>query len=310
MDTVKASGTKFENLDVYLHGMTVLSTIHKLNGTYPESDTYREIKETYVLPGGETGNAAIVLANFGLKVMINGPFLGYNTKDGILNFLKKYNIDCSELYFDKDFEGVQDLVLVDENSRTVFGRFNQYLFGGEKKWAEPTEQAIRSAEIISVDPFFCEESKLAADLCVKNGKKYVTIDCVPENKIHKNAAATVISNEFIKREFPNEMLEILFKKYISLSEGLVIFTFGKNEILYGRKHGKINKFTPYRVKAINTLGAGDTFRAGVVYGILKEWDDEKIIKFAAATAALVCTRFPMALNPPSLGEILGLIENK
>lgn len=32
------------NPDIYLYGMTVLSTIHLLDGTYPEPDTYREIK--------------------------------------------------------------------------------------------------------------------------------------------------------------------------------------------------------------------------------------------------------------------------
>jgi sugar/nucleoside kinase (ribokinase family) len=52
------------------------------------------------------------------------------------------------------------------------------------------------------------------------------------------------------------------------------------------------------VNAKSTLGAGDTFRVGVVYGVLNDWDDQKITKFAAATEASVCTRFPMALNPP------------
>jgi len=55
-----------------------------------------------------------------------------------------------------------------------------------------------------------------------------------------------------------------------------------------------------------TLGAGDSFRAGVLYGLLQAWDDETTVRFAAAAAALWCTRFPAAAAPPSLEEVLGL----
>ena len=107
--------------DIYLYGMTVFSTLHLLDGSYPEADTYGEIRETHLLPGGETGNSAIILANFGYPVKIDGPYLGTQTNDGILQFYTKYNIDCSNLHFDPGFEGVQAIVLIVRHSRTVFG---------------------------------------------------------------------------------------------------------------------------------------------------------------------------------------------
>lgn len=124
------------NIDIYLYGMTVLSTIHRLDGAYPEPDAYREIKESYVIPGGETANSAIILANLGYQVKIDGPFLGVKTKEPIHDFCAKYSIDCSGLHFDPSFDGVQDLVLIDKHSRTVFGRFQGY-FEGEKRWTKP-----------------------------------------------------------------------------------------------------------------------------------------------------------------------------
>lgn len=297
------------NPDIYLYGMTVLSTIHLLDGTYPEPDTYREIKETYIIPGGETANSAIVLANLGNKVKMDGPFLGAKTNEAIKNFCRKYNIDCSGLYFDPSFDGVQDLVLIDKHSRTVFGKFKSY-FEGEKRWTKPDEAAMQSAKIISLDPFFGDESQFVAKYCTEINKKYITIDCSPESVIHKNSAATVISNEFIRNEFPKEDIRILIKKYTEASNGLVIFTFGAREILYCRKGGEIRRLVPYKVDVKSTLGAGDTFRAGVVYGVLNGLDDENIVKFAAATAASVCKRFPMALDPPGIDEILELIKSQ
>ncbi len=301
-----ATKTENKNLDIYLYGMTLLSTIHLLAGPYPDADSYQEIKETHVLPGGETANSAIVLANLGYQVKIDGPFLGKKTKAELDNFCAKHGIDCSGMHFDSDFDGVQDLVLIDKDSRTVFGKFAKY-FSGVKKWSEPDRFAIEAAKVISLDPFFGKESDMVAEYCVALGKKYITIDCAPESPLYKNAAATVISNEFIKNNFPKENIIDLYQRYTIASDGLVIFTFGAREILYGRNGEPIKKLTPYNVDVKSTLGAGDTFRAGVVYGVLNNLSDDDTVKFAAATAASVCMRFPMALDPPGLNDILGII---
>lgn len=295
--------------DIYLYGMTVFSTIHLLDGAYPKADTYGEIKETHFVPGGETGNSAIVLANYGYQVKIDGPFLGTKTKEPILDCFSRFNIDCSGLHYDSSFEGVQDMVLITNDSRTVFGKFGS-LFRGPKKWTIPDKAAIQTAKIISLDPFFGEESRLAAECCVANHKPYVTIDCEPDSFLHQNAVATIISNEFIQSHFPGEPVQNLFEKYTHSSPGLVIFTFGSQEIIYGRINTDIKRFIPYKVTVKSTLGAGDTFRAGVVHGILSNFPDEDVLKFAAATAASVCTRFPMAFNPPSLEEITQLINEQ
>ena len=65
----------------------------------------------------------------------------------------------------------------------------------------------------------------------------------------------------------------------------------------------MKRLPPFKVDVAGTLGAGDTFRGGVVYGVLNGYNDTDTVKFAAATAACVCRRFPMALNPPTLEEI-------
>ncbi|HEX2954616.1 MAG TPA: carbohydrate kinase family protein, partial [Bacillota bacterium] len=212
--------------DIYLYGVTVYSTIHLLTGDYPKPDTYGEIKETHYVPGGETGNSALILANLGYKVKIDGPFLGTKSRDGIINFYKKFTIDCSSLSYDPSYEGLLDIVLIDPNTRTVFGKFGHYFGGRVKRWSEPDEQAIASAKIVTIDPWFQEESQKVAELCVKHNKPYVTIDCEPESYYHAHAAATVISNEYIQNHYAKEDVQALLQRYLAATEGLVIFTFG------------------------------------------------------------------------------------
>lgn len=294
--------------DIYLYGMTLVSTMNLLAGDFPEVDTYGEIKESYILPGGETGSCSVVLAALGCTVKIDGNYQGSKTI-GVLNqyLVNKYGVCMSRVYTDPTFDGVQDMVLIASNTRTCFGTFGEYFSNEKRRWNTPVKEDIENAKVVGLDPFFMEQSELVAKFCHELGKKYVTIDCKPESLLHKYSEVNVVSNEFIKNNYPNVNVEELFKIYTENTDGLVIFTFGSREIMFGRKNQDIHRIKPYQVKVQSTLGAGDTFKAGVIYGVFKEMADEDIVRFAAATAAIVCSRFPLALNPPSLEMINELI---
>jgi sugar/nucleoside kinase (ribokinase family) len=300
---------KYSAPDIYLYGMIVYSTIHRLAGAYPDADGYGEIEETHVVPGGETGNSALILASLGYRVKVGGPFLGTQTRTGVLEFLRRHRIDCSGLHYDASFDGVRDLVLVGGKTRTVFGRFAAY-FRGPKRWSAPDETAIAAAKIIGLDPFFGDESERVAVCCAEIGRSYVTIDCPPDSRLHRGAAATVVSNEYLRSHFPGADARELLRRYTGESRGLVIFTYGSREILFARENGGIGSVQPNQVTVKSTLGAGDCFRAGVIHGVLKGMDDRSIVQFAAATAAAVCRRFPMALDPPGLEEIAALAADR
>ena len=72
----------------------------------------------------------------------------------------------------------------------------------------------------------------------------------------------------------------------------------------------MRRFTPYKVKAAGTLGAGDTFKAGCAYALLKNMPDEELVSFASACAATAISRYPLQLDPPRLSEVKALIESQ
>jgi sugar/nucleoside kinase (ribokinase family) len=88
----------------------------------------------------------------------------------------------------------------------------------------------------------------------------------------------------------------------------VIFTFGNDLFWYARPDETIKSFQPYSIDPVDTTGAGDSFRAGVVYGFLNGWTVDKTIDFAAAVAAMTCTRFPGVLNSPTLDEVVDFMD--
>ena len=58
----------------------------------------------------------------------------------------------------------------------------------------------------------------------------------------------------------------------------------------------------------DTAGAGDSFRAGLIYGMLNGMGDRDAVRYAAAVAALVCSRFPGVIDSPTTGDVEALLE--
>jgi len=65
----------------------------------------------------------------------------------------------------------------------------------------------------------------------------------------------------------------------------------------------------YRVKNIDTTGAGDAFHAGYLYGLIKDFEISARLRYGAAAAALKCTRLG-ARNLPTLREVKRFLKNR
>ena len=83
---------------------------------------------------------------------------------------------------------------------------------------------------------------------------------------------------------------------------------GAGEILYASQETSPDSFQPYEIDVVDTLAAGDTFRACVVYGVLQGMRDRDVVRFTAACSGVACMRFPSVHEPPTLGEIETLMN--
>ena len=65
----------------------------------------------------------------------------------------------------------------------------------------------------------------------------------------------------------------------------------------------------FRVKAIDTTGAGDIFHGALLYGLVRGWRTEEILEFSCAAAALNCRASGARGGIASLAEIESLRRN-
>jgi sugar/nucleoside kinase (ribokinase family) len=299
-----------KDFDVYAYGVIASSELHLLSMSFPPPDSYAEIIQTHIMTGGEALNSAIVLSRLGLRVQLDGNWIG-DTPAGehLLAIICQYGIDAQRLRIEKGFSGVREIVFSDNQSRTIFGSYID-LLSSTRKWNIPKKGDIAKARIVCVDPPFREESTLVGAHAVELGIPFVSVDCAYDQLLSNQAAAVVVSGEYRNRQYPQADISDLFAHYQTLAQGMVVFTTGGGDVLYGSKGNPPKHFKPFPVKVVDSAGAGDSFRAGVAYGLLQGWDDDKIIQYASAVAGLVCERIPGVLESPTHAEVMRFIQSR
>lgn len=295
--------------EVYLFGQVLGTHSFLLKDGFLKPDEYAEIGEQYFLPGGETGTAATVLDSLGVSVRMDGTWIGTEVTPMLKAFYAGRKVDLSPLFFSEE-PGVMDYVVIAGLVRSPMGRFQTLFASGKRWWSIPKEEDIAGCKAAAVDPFFREESLRAAELCCLNGVPFVTIDSPHDSPLHRQAAVNVVSKECTSEHYAGMDPEDIMKLMQAETDGLTIITQGGGDMLYARKGGPVHRMKPFSVTVRSTLGAGDTFKAGCVYGLLHGMKDDELVQFASACSAIAISRFPLPLNPPRLEEVQRLIRGE
>ena len=297
-----------QRVDAYLFGQILGTHSFLLKDGFLQPDEYSEIKEQYFLPGGETGTAATVLDSLGMSVRMDGTWIGKEVAPMLKDFYKNKRVDLSSLTFTDD-AGVMDYVVISGLVRSPMGRFQTLFSSGKRFWNIPKEEDIDGCKAVAIDPFFGDESLKVAELCRKLNIPYLTIDSPHDSPLHKMAAVNVVSKECTGQHYKGRAAEEIMKLMQSESDGLTIITQGGGDMLYARKGEEIKKMKPFSVDVKSTLGAGDTFKAGCIYGLIKGMKDNELVRFASACSGIAISRFPLPLNPPKLDEVQKLLQS-
>jgi sugar/nucleoside kinase (ribokinase family) len=223
-----------------------------------------------------------------------------------MGLLGEFGIDLSGVTVTRE-GGTDEIIIADGSTRTVFGNYASF-HAGPRQWNEPQRRDVQHSDIVCLDPYFRDQSRLGAEICVELGKPYVTLDCPHDGTIAQHAAAVVISHELRDQTYAGRDCLEVFTEYQEHCEGLVMFTFGSDAVWYGRRGGSRRTYQPYSIDPVDTTGAGDSFRAGIAYGLLQGWKDEQTIEFASAVAACVCLTVPHALGAPGLDGVHQFME--
>jgi len=97
------------------------------------------------------------------------------------------------------------------------------------------------------------------------------------------------------------------EKLRSLCRGSIVVTEGVKGST-GLEDGRYDYQVAYRVKAVDTTGAGDAFHTGYLYGLLKGYVMAERLKLGAATAALKCLHPGARTGLPTVRQLRAFLK--
>lgn len=105
----------------------------------------------------------------------------------------------------------------------------------------------------------------------------------------------------------NIKMEQAIYRLLEKGTGAVIHKAGKNGAYYADENG-IQHICGYKVDAVDTTAAGDSFNAGLAYAIAQGDDIETAIRFANAVAAISVTKLGAQSAMPNIAQVMKFLH--
>ena len=276
--------------------------------SYPKPDEASVVGEFRYGGGGSASNVAVVASRLGIPTGFIGS-IGFDDFGRILlEGLLKEGVDITHVKVVVGEQSGTSFVIVDERGRVMIF---EYLGASESIDPSDLDPAyLRRAEFLHITSFRFDVSVSAAKLAKEGGVK-VSFDPgrVEVSKGLKGLSPllkycdVVMLNELEVRKLSgvDDPLKGAGKVMNYGPDTVVVKRGGKGAMVL-TKEGKIYSCKAFKVKVVDTTGAGDSFAGGFLSSLIRGEGLDEALRFANAVAALKVTRRG-ARSSPTRSEV-------
>ena len=264
---------------------------------FPKSDSYHV--------GGAAANTSVWLARMGVRVGLSGNVVGNDQYgDLLMSRLKEHpNLDLH-------------LVQVREGIPTPFTRaivtpdgersFLIFYYPETPKVPFNLSQ-LKGAQYTALDLYGGRERVNAAKTAYATGVNTAIGDVVwTDHAVLPYTSIATNSGSYIRNLFPGIDVRQHAHALQAVSKGVVITTDGGEMVHTIDKEGKAFHVKPPTVKAKDATGAGDAFRAGLLYGLTQGKTLQESVCLGTAAGSLKVSHLGAATTLPGLEKIIQL----
>jgi len=271
---------------------------------YPTPNSKMRILRFSKQGGGQVATALVALSRWGLKTKYIGKVGGEEWGSFSLDSIRNEGVDVSSVTVEPNASNQFATIIVDAVSgeRTI-------LWDRDERLAY-REVELRKEEVCSGKLLHLDGHDLPAALqCARWAKEEGIPTVIDLDKVETGTSELIKKIDFIitSSRFPQLFTGISNpgKALIEIQEqvsGFLCATLGERGAM-ALVNGKILHAGGFKIKAVDTTGAGDVFHAGFIYGLLQNWEVAEILAFANAAAALKCRDLGGRRGIPTLGEV-------
>lgn len=236
------------------------------------------------MPGGNALLEAQALVGWGARVALMGDALGQD-EPGVLvaNALARLGLDGLMRRDPAAATVVCHVLITPDGQRTIL-----VLRPADHSVALPDERLLRACRVVSVTRYGPRTSEAAALACAAGCTLVVGDATHPADELALVADVIVTSAELLAQHNPGSSIEQQMADLHALRGATVLVSDGPRaaRALWREQNTpRTATVCPPACTPRDTTGAGDIFRAGVSYGVLRAWPWPETLTFACAQAS-------------------------
>lgn len=277
---------------------------------YPTENIKYRVLSRIECGGGPASNAAYLLGKWGMNTYFSGVLGNDIYGKRIKKEFENVGVDTRYIELSKKYKTTNSFIIVNKKnaSRTIFA------YRDKSMKMENTNIRIKPDYAL----FDGEDFEIATKV-IKNNPGCITILDAGRAKYSTIKLGKMVNYLVASKNFAEDFtgVKINYKDYNSLVKvyNLLEKDFTANIVITLESHGclykidgKVKIMPGYKVKAIDTTGAGDIFHGAFVYALVKGYSYEDILRIANITGALSTTKIGGRYSIPDINEVLSIYE--
>jgi len=279
---------------------------------FPAPGAKVSASEFVITGGGCAANAAVAIARLGGRAAFAGPLGGGDDQvsSRIVTDLTAEGVDCSGAVRVDGATASVSLILLDvEGEKTIATRRGIRL--GNVRPANAAK-LVADVDAVLVDNRF-PEFVTAVCRAAQAREIPIIIDLdqatQPDDPLLKLGTHVVSSAEALLGTTGLSDNGAGLQRLAEHVSGFLAITDGPNGI-YWLDKGRLRHMPAFKVKAIDSLGAGDAFHGAFTLALAEGRDLDSALRFASAAAALKCTHFGGGAGAPKRAEVEEFLKQR
>jgi len=265
-----------------------------------------------VTSGGQAGNAAVAMARLGAKVVYIGA-VGDETDDvanSILRTFARENIDVSHAIRVPGARSAASLIMLDADGEKMIATLRPT--GLHAAVPDDPDGIVADADAVMLDNRY---SNISLPICLAAQKRGIprVLDfdkpTPPDDPLFQACSHVICSADAIRESTGVKDLPGALKKLGESFAEFLAVTDGPKGV-YWLDNNEVRHMDAFAVKAVDTLGAGDTFHGAFAVRFVETRDVVDAMRFAAAAAAIKCTRFGGLMGAATRDEVEAFLKER
>ncbi|MBS3921480.1 MAG: hypothetical protein KG012_21610 [Deltaproteobacteria bacterium] len=271
---------------------------------FPALNSKMRIRQFFKQGGGQVATAMVALTRWGAKTKYIGKVGSDELGQFSLHSIQEEGVDVSSVTVEPEATNQFAIILVDgiSSERTILWDRDERLMYRE---GELRKEEVCSGKILHLDGHDIG----AAIRCARWARQEGIPTVIDIDKVEPLTGELIREIDFVitSSRFPALMTgspdreKALFELQ-KLTSGFLCSTLG-HEGAMALVNGEILYVEGFKIKAVDTTGAGDVFHAGFIYGLLQNWEVKEILRFANTAAGLKCREIGGRKGIPALEEV-------